>query len=86
MVDVTAVYTNYVDYIFGDAMLASLGFLLILTMIGIRFRWNLETYIIVFTPTMTLMMGSILPLDVSPLILVGLGLFIGFGLLAIIRR
>ena len=86
MVDIGAVYNNYVTYVFGDQMLAALGFLFILTMIGIKYRWNLETYIIVFCPAMSLMLGGILPLDIQPLMLIGLGSMIGMGLLAFIRR
>jgi hypothetical protein len=86
MVDVETVYNNYVQYVFGDQMLAALGFLFILTMVGIRFHWNLETYVIVFCPALTLMLGSILPMDIQPLVLIGLGSIIGMGLLAYIRR
>ena len=87
MVDVTAVYNNFIQYVFGNEILAALGFLLIVSMIGIRYRWSLETYTIVFVPLITVSLSPILEsLGLTPLMLMGMGILIGFGLLAIIRR
>ncbi len=86
MVDIDAVYTGYVTYIFGDVTLAALAFLFIIVLIGLRFNWGLEAFLVVLTPTILLVVNNTLAIGMQPLILMGMGLLIGFGILALIRR
>jgi len=86
MVDITTVADNYIMYVFGDAVIAMIGFLIIITLIGMRFGWGMEAFTVVLTPTIILMVDTVIPLGLQPLMLLGIGLIIGFGMLAIIRR
>ncbi|UCD07243.1 MAG: hypothetical protein JSW41_05470 [Candidatus Aenigmatarchaeota archaeon] len=86
MVDINAVYEGYVTYVFGDITLASLGFLFIITLIGLRFNWGLEAFLVVLTPTILLVLNTTLAIGLQPLMLIGMGLLMGFGLLALLRR
>jgi hypothetical protein len=84
--DITGLYNNFVVYVFGEPTLAALGMLFIITLIGVRFGWGLESFIIVLTPTVLVVLNGMLPLGLPALWLMGLGVLIGFGLLAMIRR
>jgi len=87
MVDTTTLVNNYVIYVFGDVVLTALAFLFIITLIGVRYGWGLEAFVVVLTPTLLVIAGpTVLPPGIEPLYLMGLGLIIGFGLLALIRR
>jgi len=86
MVDINAVAQNYIMYVFGDVILAMIGFLIIITLIGMRFGWGLEAFTVVLTPTIILMVDSYIPIGLEPLMLMGIGFIIGFGMLAILRR
>lgn len=86
MVDVTSVITNYATWVYGTELMAGLAFMIIVTMIGIRFGWGFESFVVVLTPTILLLMDSLVGSGLSPLFLIGIGLIIGFGLLAMIRR
>jgi len=86
MVDIGIIGQYYAEYVFGNAVLATIGLLFILVLLGIRFRWSLDTYVAVLTPFMTVLSGRYLTPELSPIFLFGVGLLIGFGLLALIRR
>ena len=86
MVDITSVFNNYLQYVWGDVTLASIGFLIILTLIGMRFNWGMEAFTVVLTPTLLVLLDSFLPLGVQPLYLMSIGFIIGIGILTLIRR
>ena len=83
----TMILTNYVTYVFGNEIFAALGFLFILALIGIRYNYGLESFIIVFSPTILILLDTVfISTGIPQIMLIGIGLLIGFGLLAIIRR
>lgn len=84
--DITTLYTNWTTYIWGNPVLGMLGFMFIVTMIGVKYRWPFESYVMVFVPLLLSVFGGFIVPGVEPLVLMGLGLIIGFGLLALIRR
>ena len=85
-VDLTVILTNYANFVFGSELFAALGFLVIITMIGIRYGWGLESFVIVLAPTLLIVVNTFIPIGIAPIFLIGVGLIIGFGMLAVIRR
>ena len=84
--DISILINNFVDYVFGNIAYASMAFLLIIVIIGVKARWSLDSYVIVLTPAISFMSTQFLPYNIEPLWLMGIGMVIGFGLLALLRR
>lgn len=84
--DLAAVGAYYVQYVFGGPVGAMLALLYMIALFGIRFGWSLDTFIVVLTPTLTLLVGMPFVESIKPIVLFILGLILGFGLLALIRR
>ena len=84
--DITTLINNYTQYVFGSVAYASLALLFVVILVGIRKQWSLDSFIIVLTPLISVMSSQFLPYDISPLWLIGVGLLIGFGLIALLRR
>lgn len=86
VMDISAIGTNYATYIFGSEALAAFGLLFLIALIGIRFNWSLDTYIVILTPVFV----SFATLAVVPsakiAYVIVIGLLLGFGLLAVFRR
>lgn len=86
-VDLLAIGTNYATYVFGNELLASLGFLFIIFMIGIAYDMKLEGFTVVIAPTLLLLLDAFLmPTGIPIILLIGIGLFIGLALTALILR
>ena len=90
MVDVITlvgtVATNYIQYVFGSPLLAGAGFMMMFVLIGIRFNWGMDLYIITMLPVVAYMTGTLMGTGLQPLILMGIGLILGLGVLALVRR
>lgn len=78
--------TYLVDYVFGNVIFASLFLLYLLFLLGVRHGWSLDTFVVILTPTFFLLSDGFLPIDFQPIVLFVIGLLIGFGLLAVVRR
>lgn len=74
------------NYVAGNETIAMLMAMFIFTMIGIRYKWPFESYVMVYSPLLLGTFGPYIAPGIEPLMLMGLGLMIGFGLLALIRR
>ena len=84
--DITTLVNNYTQYVFGSVAYASLALIFAIVLVGVRRGWSLDSFIIVLTPLISVMSSQFLPYDISPLWLIGIGLLIGFGLVALLRR
>lgn len=85
--DIAAIGANYITYVFGDPVLAALGFLAIITMIGIRYNWSLESFVMIYTPVIVgvLGFGVFGASGITVMWLMGLGLVIGMGMLYLLK-
>jgi hypothetical protein len=90
MVDVATlvgtVANNYIQYVFGSPLLAGAGFMLMFILIGIRFNWGMDLYIITMLPIISYMTGTLMGTGLEPLVLMGVGLLLGLGILAMVKR
>lgn len=85
MVDTIFVFDAYTIYIFGSLLYTALAFLVIVTLVGIRYRFPLEAYMVLFPPAIGILISPYFP-TLGPLLLMGIGLIIGIALVAIVRR
>lgn len=85
MVDVTTVVSNYTTWVFGNPFYASLFLMFILVLVGIRFRFSLDAYIVLLSPVVFLLIGNYFP-GLPVILWPAIGLLFGIGLLTLIRR
>lgn len=78
MVDYTAPLTGFTQYIFGNELLAAIGFLIIVTIIGVKYEWGVEPFIMVYLPTFSFLASVGLGLGgLYQIALVGIGVAVG---------
>lgn len=87
MVDyITPIVGYWINYVFGDVLLASIVFVMFFVIWGIKRRWSLDMFAIVLLPIISIMTYSIgIFQNIYLLLIIPAGVIIAIALLRLLK-
>lgn len=84
MVDVTGTWDIMVQYVFGSEFYASIGLLMLLGIVFLKFRIPADGWLVIFVPAIMIMASPFISIGAITLLVIGL--IVGLALTFIVKR